>query len=164
MIIGFSTTDSIISRIIIWATRSEASHSYVLFYVAGELLVIHSGIYGVNCDYYKKFQKSNKIVSEFKLLIDPDKERHALAHAIHKLDNKYDFLSVIGFGWVLFNRVIGRRVKSPFTNQSAYHCSELALEEMRCAGLKDLDAYDRELTSPEDLIHCLSAHQQAKEI
>jgi len=164
MIIGFSTTDKLVSKILRRITRSEASHSYVLFQVAGETMVIHANQQGVNCDYYNKFCRKNKIVVEYKLLITKDAEQCALSHAIRLLDKKYDFGSIIGFGWVLLNRVFGRRVKNPFPSRSAYQCSEFALEEMRCAGLQDLDAYDRELTAPEDLIHCLSAHQQAKEV
>lgn len=164
MIIGFSTTNGLVSKIIRWATRSEASHSYVMFYVAGKPLVIHSTQKGVNCDCYAKFVKNNKIVAEYKLLVPQEDEKQALAHAICLLDKKYDFLSIVGFAFVLLNRTFGRRVKNPFPNRSAYHCSEFALEEMRRAGLEDLDAFDRESTAPEDLIHCLSAHTQAKEI
>jgi hypothetical protein len=164
VIIGFSSTDAIISRIIKWFTRSKASHAYVLFEVAGEQLVIHSTEKGINCDCYRKFVKENKIVAEYKLLIDKDSDRRALAQAICMLDKPYDFLSVLGFGWVIFNRVIGRRIKNPFPNRSAYHCSEFALTMLRKAKLQDLEHLSRELTAPEDLIHALDVHPQAKEL
>lgn len=163
MIIGFSTTDKPLSRLIRWFTRSSASHSYVLFIVAGEPLVIHSTRHGINCDYYKRFVKKNKIVAEFKLLVDDAATKKALGSAIQLIDKPYDFLSILGFAWVLGLKAIGIKAKAPFRNRSAYHCSEFALMTLRkmkldCADMK------RELTSPEDLMECLRHNNQATEV
>jgi len=164
MIIGFSTTNKIMSRIIRWFTRSKASHSYVRIQVSDEPIVIHANQHGVNCDHYSKFKKSSKIVSEFELLVTPAEEKQAISHALRLLDRPYDFLSVIGFGWVLFCRMLGCKVKNPFPNRSAYQCSEFALSTMKKAGIGGLDKLPRERVAPEDLITALSASDQAKEV
>jgi hypothetical protein len=164
MIIGFSSTDMIFSRIIKWVTRSKASHSYVLILVEGELVVIHSNQHGVNCDYYERFKRTKQIVAEYQLLISEDKEQLAAATALKLLDKPYDFLSVFGFAWVLINRFFGRKVKNPFPNRSAYQCSEFVLEVLKSAGLEGIENLDRELVSPEDLIEFLNKCSEAKEV
>jgi len=164
MIIGFSTTDKIMSRIIRWFTRSKASHSYILVSIAGEPIVIHSNQHGVNCDHYKKFKKGKKIVKEYKLLISAEEEKQATALALRLLDRPYDFLSIVGFGWVLINKMFGRKTGNPFPNRSAYQCSEFALAIARKAKLEGFDDFNRELVSPEDLIDAMEINQKAKEI
>lgn len=164
MIVGFSTTNKIMSRIIKWATRSKASHSYVLVTIAGEPIVIHANAHGVNCDHYNKFKKDKKIVVEYKLLIDENKEKQAIATAVRLLDQPYDFLSIVGFGWVLLWKTFGCKVKNPFPNRSAYQCSEFALTVMRKAGINGLEDLKKELVAPEYLIERLEVSSQAKEV
>lgn len=164
MIIGFSTTDKIMSKIIKWATRSKASHAYIIIEVAGEPVVIHSNQHGINCDHYNKFVRGKKIISEYSLLINIDKEQLATSYAIRMLDEPYDFLSVIGFGWVLLCRALGYKVKNPFPNKSAYQCSEFALNVLRKAGLGGLDNLSRERVAPEDLINVLDNNIVANRI
>jgi len=165
LIVGFSSTKKIMSRIIMWATRSKASHSYIRFDVAGEPVVIHSNQHGINCDHYDKFKKSKKIVKEFKMDLSPEQEKAILSHALKLLDTPYDFLSVVGFGWVLLCKALGCKVKNPFPNRSAYQCSEFVLRTLREAGKLDgFDHIPRERVSPEDLINILSKHELSTEI
>lgn len=164
MIIGFSTTNKVFSRVIRWATGSKASHTYLLVKVAGEPIVIHSTQQGVNCDHYKKFKKSKNIVTEYKLLIPEETEKIVLSAALKLLDRPYDFPSIIGFGWVLLNKAFGRKTKNPFPNRSAYQCSEFGLEMLKTAGINGLEDFDRELVSPEDLIDFLDKCKKVKEI
>ena len=165
IIVGFSSTKAIMSRIIMWATRSKASHSYIRFEVAGEPIVIHSNQHGVNCDHYTKFKKGKKIVKEYELDLTPEQEQIILAYVLKRLDSPYDFLSVLGFGWVLFCKALGRKVKNPFPNRAAYQCSEFVLRSLRDAG--KLDGFNhlaRERVAPEDLIKVLNDHKLATEI
>jgi len=164
MIIGFSTTNKIFSRLIKWVTGSKASHSYVLVTVAGEPIVVHSTHNGVNCDHYNKFKKDKKVVAEYELLIDEETEKNATAHALRLLDKPYDILSIVGFGWVLFCKSLGFKVKNPFPNRSAYQCSEFALTIMRKANLEGSEKFAKELVSPEDLISFVKDHQKTKEL
>jgi hypothetical protein len=164
MIIGFSTTNRIFSRLIKWATRSRASHAFVMVKVAGEPIIIHATHNGVNCDHYKVFKKSKKIVVQYKLEVPEENKLAATATALKLLDRPYDFLSIVGFGWVLFNKALGRQTKNPFRNRTAYQCSEFALEILRAAGVKGLDQFDRELVSPEDLMNFLSNYSNAEKL
>ena len=162
MIIGFSSTTNILSRIIMWATHSKASHSFLIFEVADEPIIIQSSIHGVECMNYYRFLEGHKIVAKYKLS-DKLEEQEALSASIKLLNSPYDFLSVFGFGWVLFCKMFGKKVKNPFPNRNAYQCSEFVLTVLKAAGLngklKDLDP---ELTSPEDLIECLNQSQDVE--
>lgn len=163
MIIGFSTTNGIISTLIRWFTHSKVSHAYIVFNVAGEKLIIHSTEKGVNCDFYNRFIKNNKIVVEYEISVSEEEEKLALAEAIKLLDQPYDFMAIAGFVWVLTCRTFGVKVKAPFKNRSAYYCSELGLMllkklNMACPNM------ERELTSPEDLMECLDKNKKAKRI
>jgi len=165
LIVGFSSTKAIVSRIIMWATRSKASHSYIRFEVAGEPIVIHANQHGVNCDHYIKFKKGKKIVKEFKMDLTPEQEYDIVSYALKRLDSPYDFLSVIGFGWVLFCKLFGCNVKNPFPNKSAYQCSEFVLRALREAGkVRGLENIPKERVAPETLINILSKHNLATEI
>ena len=163
MIIGFSTTNKALSRLIRWFTRSKASHAYLRFTVAGEELVLHSTRHGINFDHYSKFKSHNKVVKEYRILVDEATETEGLRAALRLIDQPYDFLSIAGFAWVLACRSIGLKVKAPFRNRAAYHCSEFGLTILRKLGL-DCPGAKRELTSPEDLMSCLGKLEQAKEI
>lgn len=162
MIIGFSTSSSLLSRIIKWATDSKASHSYAVFDTDGGRLVIHSNISGVNTDYYSKFMNSHDIVAEYAMLIPEELVKRACACGMEKLDSPYDFCAIIGFGWVVLNRVFGRKIRNPFRNKSAYFCSELILMMLRAMGVQEAFKLGQETTSPEDLIQLLDKLPFAK--
>lgn len=163
MKIGFSTTNSPVSKVIKFFTRSKVSHAYIVFDVAGEQLIIHSTQKGVNCDYYPTFAKNHTIVAEYEITADPEKEKLALAESIKLLDQPYDFLSIVGFVWVLTLRAIGIKARAPFKNRSAYYCSELGLMILRKLDM-DCPGMERELTSPEDLLECLEGKSEVKRV
>ena len=159
MHIGFSTTDKIASRLIRWLTRSKVSHTFIRFKIAGEDVVLHATSHGVNLDYYPKFAKKNKIVEEYMLKLTDSDTNKVISGALKKLDRPYDYLSIMGFFWVLVAKSFRRRVKNPFPNRSAYFCSELVaktLGAIEFPGAKDLDY---ELTSPEDLMEFMANHK-----
>ena len=164
MIIGFSTSSSLLSRIIRWATNSKVSHSYAVFDTDGGRLVIHSNISGVNTDHYIKFMKLHDIISEYAILVSEDLVKKACTCGMEKLDASYDFCALIGFGWVVLNRLMGRKIRNPFRNKSAYFCSELILMMLRAMGVQEAFKMGQETTSPEDLIQLLDKLPFAKRI
>jgi len=161
MRIGFSSGNSLISRAIKLATRSKASHSYIVFRAAGERLVIHANERGVGCEHYENFKKHATIVAEYELVMNDIEEHVALSYALKQLTKPYDFLAVIGFGWVVLNKMIGIQVKQPFRNRSAYFCSELVITALQAANFPLSHFFDRERTSPEDIIDFLDSHVKA---
>jgi len=163
MIIGLSTSSKITSRLIKWITKSKVSHAYIKFEVAGEDLVIHATQKGVNCDHYGRFVRNAAIIEEYELLIDKKHIKNALAYAVKQLDHPYDFLSIAGFVWVLFNKALGRKIRNPFRNRFAYNCSEFANNVLSKAGL-DTSFLDAETTSPEDIGKFLRNNSAVKKL
>lgn len=162
MIVGFSKSKNILSRLIRWVTNSRVSHTFLRLEVKGQDMVLHSNQWGVNFDQWEDFSGHSIVVDQFNLTME--NEGSAWDYAISKLDRPYDFLAIAGFAWVLLNKRFGRKTSNPFPNRSAYFCSELVIEALKAAdfpGAKDLD---RELTSPEDLIGFLGEHKDAKRL
>jgi len=164
MIIGFSTSKSILSRLIRWITKSKVSHTYLRLNIKGHDMVLHSNQHGVNFDQWEDFKANFEIVAEFELNIANEQESNAWNYAIAQLDKPYDFLAITGFLWVLLNKRIKRKVSNPFPNRSAYFCSELVIESLKAADFERANELDRELTSPEDLIKFLSSHDKAERL
>lgn len=162
MRIGFSTSNSLISKIIRKLTRSKVSHTYLRHNIEGHELVLHANQHGVEFDKYSDFYKKFTIVAEYTLEMADAQEKAFVFYAIQQVDRPYDFLSLIGFGWVLLNKAFNRKVRNPFRNKSAYFCSELMVTSLQAAQFYNTDILDRDLTSPEDLMEFLNKHPLAK--
>lgn len=162
MRVGFSSGHVLLSKIIKKLTRSKASHSYIVFTAAGQELVIQANIHGVCCQHYENFKKQTTIVAEYELTMTPEQEQRALQYALMQLLKPYDFCALIGFGWILINKMFGRKVKQPFRNKAAYYCSELIITSLQVAPFPLSHMFDREVVSPEDLIEFLDVHPNSK--
>lgn len=153
MIIGFSTTDKIFSKIVRTLTNSAASHSFVQFECASEPLVLHANGHGVNIMHYNRFiKKKINIVAKYDVNISKDDEHKLLSYMLWRLGQPYDRLAIVGFLWVILNRVFGRKVRNPFRNKSAYFCSELLVGALRAANFPGSYKLGMEKTSPDDLM------------
>ena len=131
MRIGLSSGREFVSKFIKWITRSEASHTFICFDVAGEEVVLHANQHGVNCTSHKKFTSNNDIVCEYDIKLTKANTDKALGHALRKLHSRYDYFAAFGFLWVLINKSFGRKVKNPMPNRSAYMCTELVVMALR---------------------------------
>lgn len=161
MRIGFSTSNSVISKIIRKLTKSKVSHAYIKCQIEKYDVVLHANAHGVEFDKYDDFDRKFKIVYEYDLALTDEQERKFMEYAIRQLDRPYDFLGVAGFLWVLTNRSLGRKVKNPFRNRSSYYCSELILASLQAAGFDGADQLDKDLVTPEDLVVFLDNHPLA---
>jgi hypothetical protein len=162
MRIGFSSRCSILSKTIRYLTHSKASHAYIVFSVGEEELVIQSGSKGVYCEHYEVFRQHAHIVAEYQLSITPKEENLILDYALKQLLKPYDYLAIVGFGWILLNKSFGRKAKQLFRNKSAYFCSELIIAYLQNANFPLSHLFDKEITSPEDIIEFLDMHLMAK--
>lgn len=162
MIIGFSSSNGLIGRIIKKLTRSKVSHTYIIFDAADIKLIIQADWKGVDVEYYEIVKQKNNIVAEYQILLNSEEEHLALGYAFQQLTKAYDYLAIIGFAIVLINKMFGRQIKQPFRNRSAYFCSELAITALQAANFPLSHSFDRELTSPEDVMEFLNSHPRAK--
>jgi hypothetical protein len=164
MKIGFSTSNSVVSKIIRKLTKSKVSHTYIKCQVERYDVVLHANQHGVEFDKYNDFDRKFEIVAEYDLKLTAEQEDAFMAYAIRQLDRSYDFLGVAGFMWVLLNRSFGRKVKNPFSNKSAYYCSELIICSLQAAQFVGSELFDKDLVTPEELLVFLNTHPLAVKV
>ena len=161
MKIGFSTSNSLVSKIIRKITKSKVSHTYIKCQVEKYDVVLHANQNGVEFDKYTDFDRKFDIVAEYDLKLTAEQEDAFMLYAVRQLDRPYDFLGVAGFLWVLVNRSFNRKVKNPFSNRSAYYCSELIISSLQAAQFVGSEVFDKDITTPEDLLVFLDNHHLA---
>lgn len=138
-----------LSQLIMWMTRSEASHCAIGgLYLYEVPIVLHASVGGVKAVPRSKYLAEHQLIAEFEILKDVD-----VKNAISMLDEKYDYPGLFGFFPIMFARWIGRKIRNPLSSPRAVVCSELvmALDPGGVRFPEWLD-YDSETTTPEDLL------------
>lgn len=143
----FSTTGKLLSRLIRWFTRSRVSHSVVCLSVAGVALVLEATMGGVKATTRKKWERSNKIVREFKVI-----PRISIAHACGHLGERYDYVGLLGYLPVLVARWLGRKIKNPLAAPGALVCAEFVLHLDHGGLIPEWKGLDPESATPEDVL------------
>jgi hypothetical protein len=155
----FSTTNSWLSRIIRWATRSKVSHVSIGTSMQGVPVVIEASGLGVRIYPRKRWAKSRTVVAEARFYVDISDE---IPYAIEFVGDRYDYAGLIGFLVVLPLRWLGRKVKNPLGSSRAFICSELPLRLDREHRIPEWEGLDPETTTPEDLLRlCRIGHSFA---
>ena len=131
ILVVFSTSNHLLSKIIRFVTRSKVSHCSVWFPLFGVPVVLQASIGGVKPALLSEWVKHNKIVKKFKPLIDVTE---GLGEAVKLLNTKYDYIGLLGYIPVLVGRWLKQKVKNPFASPTRVVCSEFVLR---------LDANDR---------------------
>jgi len=149
MTLVFSTSSSWISRIIMWFTRSKASHVMIGLDVYGIPMLLHCTSGGVQVTPRAKWFAENRQVAEYRFKPDITE---GIKHAFLMLGEKYDYVSLLGFIPVLFFRWLRIKVKNPLASPSAMVCSEFILHVDHHDQIPEWDVLDYETTTPEDLL------------
>jgi hypothetical protein len=148
--IGFSTSYTIISKIIRWFTKSRVSHTYIAFDDSNleKRIIMEANLYGYKLMQYECWIRKNKVVAEFVCKEDLTK---SLKYMAKELGKDYDFWSALG---LVVRRWVSKRYKNPFRNSRKMHCSEaITLFLQRTELALELDPKS---TTPEDLLqYCL---------
>ena len=118
----FTTSRSWISKAIHWFTRSRVSHVMIGCQYQGMPFFLHASSGGVQLTPRAKYLKSNVVVDEYRIL--PDVEV-GFDHALSHLNEKYDYLTLFGWGAViLLWRWFRIKAKNPLESPTAMVCSE----------------------------------------
>jgi hypothetical protein len=158
--IGFSTSRSLISRAIRWATRSKVSHC---FFVVdddyfGIPLVMEAARNGYALVPFEGYANGREIVAIFEPAYPLDEGVKASAKW---LGTRYDDLGVLGMGLVIVAKWFGRKVKNPLASSHAVFCSEVlarVLIASKYPGSSKLDPND---ASPQEMLDFLTAPKAA---
>jgi hypothetical protein len=158
--IGFCRErSSFISKAIRWFTRSQWSHTYIIYQVDPEVLVLEAGKFQVQLIPITKYESSKYVNVYFTpgLFLQGHVDA-GIAKAKEKIEATYGWLQIFGFLPVIVaKRLLGMKISNP--SKGGIVCSELVLQYLR--GLEPggkWGSMDRNSVSPEDLYGELVKH------
>ena len=144
----FSTTDSIISRVVRWFTRSEVSHCYITYMDQTlrrvMIMEVHwKGFILVPWD--AKTLKGRKLVARYSINVPVEDQLEALHRLTFYLGVGYDYFNLIPMAL----RRIRAQFQNPFNSEGRIICSESVVHFLNdCGAAKLLHPHS---WTPEDL-------------
>jgi hypothetical protein len=99
--VGFSRTDSLISKTIRLFLGSNISHTYLRIHdeFLATPLIIHADWNGVEIMHADQFDKENIIIEEFEII--DEKLDVSLRKNLRLLGRRYDYLVLFGWAWTI---------------------------------------------------------------
>lgn len=163
--VGFSTTNSVISKIIRYATKSPCSHAWFCYddVVVGTRIPIRkiaqAEWFGYETRPRWRWEKENQLVAEFEL-IGPD-PAPAVAFMLQQyLGSKYDYKAAFLTGmW----RLLFRSLRSKLNDPVKLMCSEGVIRLLGCAGYSAVCNLEPDMSSPKDvMLRCFHTPSEFK--
>lgn len=146
--IGFSTTNSLLSKIIRRFTKAEVSHTFFVFELYGRSWMLGSDWGGVVIEPMRKFVAKNTI----KMLAPvPELHDEHMAMAMESLGDKYDYTGLLGGIFPMIGRLFRQKWNNPWNNSQALFCSELVAQVLRAADFPGSETLVPSETTPQDL-------------
>ncbi len=149
MTLIFSTSKSLISRLICWFTKSPASHVMIGLEIHGIPMLLHCTAGGVQVTPRTKWFRDSELVAEYTFRPDI---LEGLRYAFMQLGVKYDYVSLLGFIPVLLFRWLRVKIKNPLASAKSMVCSEFILHVDHAHKIPEWVGLDPETTSPQDLL------------
>lgn len=153
--IGFSSNKKLSSLIIRKLTGSSVSHCYVRIPVPemGTSVVFHAQGFNLHYIQYDYFlSHGNKVVEEVDIELTEEEWAKAEMFRVYECGKKYSYSQLMGYGWVLLGKALGRKWSNPFADGShGYVCVEVVCQML---GISDGES----MTPQELLEHLTSGH------
>lgn len=147
--VGFSTTESWISKVIRKLTKSKTSHTFILFQFASRWWVVEASWTGVRITSWESFRSWATVVA----LVDlPTAHNIDLADVLDTVGSPYDFKGLFGMLWVYAGRLVKQTWQNPLASSKALFCSEMAVKLLQNSGYPDSHLLEASNTSPDDLL------------
>ncbi len=125
LIVGFSTTNSLVSRVIRWFVKDKVSHTYIKFYdeFLGAWLIMHADWPGVIIEDAELFEIHNTVIEEYE--IDDPRLKATLRKNLRHLRKKYDYWNTIGWAWVItFKRWSKKKFRNLMDDPKKLMCTD----------------------------------------
>lgn len=145
--VGFSRPHNkwkIISLIIRLIERVNYSHCFVSWdsQYLGRGMLYQADQLRVNFMNKKIFDDDALTVKSYDVEIDEEDYKKIIQAMVDTVGAKYGTLQLIGFIWVYFCKIFGKRVRNPF--RSGFICSEAVYHVMSCLPENFIDIYMEE--------------------
>lgn len=139
IVVGFSKTRSIPSKLIRWFLGTSFSHCYIRlwdpFWKTEQ--IFHSDFPGVVLTNAKIFEKENFPIEEFE--VDDEKLLESLRKNYNLLGTKYDYSALFGWGWTIaFQKWIKKKIEKPFDDPKEILCVEFVIKVLNDAKIVHL--------------------------
>jgi hypothetical protein len=154
--IGFSTSKtSLISRIIRWFTRSDVSHTFIVYYDdewKRDMIMESEGGLGGSV----RLRPFNPDDPDIVRIVVPkhDIER-GMTKMVDRLGQVYDYGGLFGMAWVELGRWLKKKWSNPLQGSRALFCSELVAQVLIDSDYPGADQFDPASTDPQDLLRFL---------
>lgn len=151
-VVGFSTTNLFISRLIRWATDAPVSHAWFEYtdHDMGGRWVLEAGPAGVVRVPFERVAQGWMNVNRF--ILPHHDLMVGIRAAAQRCGNKYGFLQAGGVGIRALLRRMGYRIRNPFANRKKEICSELVALGLMAMQLPGTEAWDHESLDPMELM------------
>jgi len=129
--VGYTKSNSALSRWIRWCTRGDASHAYIVFDEVP--LVGHIAFEAAWCG-WRMTTRARIKGEQREIEIKSVYPEAAYKAACDWLDEYYDYLGLLGEAWVMIGRVLGKKWENPLAAK-AHHmfCSEAQIYILQAA-------------------------------
>lgn len=152
--IGFSTTKSMISRLVRWFTGSTASHSLVIFDWLDQKWVIASEWDGVKIVTLDSFIGGGGIIVK---TFDTTLSMDELKPLLNDLGMAYDYTGLFGAIFPIIGRWFKKKWHNPWDNAQAVFCSEVIVMWLQGLKFKAVEGVLPADITPQTLMELLSA-------
>lgn len=131
-------------------TNCAFSHAYIKYYddYSERWIIFQASGLKVNFIGQEIFDVNEEVYEEFKVPVSNNIKKKIIQHAVDVCGSSYGIEQILGFSWVMFMRLFGKKVQNPFYNVNTFFCSELAADELEEIGFTGLDP---QVTTPKDL-------------
>ena len=149
--IGFSRTDTFISKAIRWFLGANISHTYIRYHDEFMDLnyVVHADWPGVLPVLADRFDKENISVEEYEFEIP----KSALKRNLRLLGNRYDYLAIFGWAWTItLRRWIKKKIENPIEDPKKLICVDFCLRVLNDAKITTIPSASM---NPIQLLHYL---------
>ena len=159
--VGFSASNSWISKIIRWFRQSNVSHTFIIINRGDRLFVMEAGKRQVQIASYDKHYAKNKgYVELYKPEVDDTTINKAIDDMMPYLERGYGYLQLVGFALVSLLQRIGINIDNPIG--TGIICSELVREYLLKLGFEEYRKLDRDTTAPDNLLALIKKSKKFK--
>lgn len=164
-VIGFSASNSFLSKAIRWFRKSTVSHTFIIINNGERLLVLEAGWRQVHITTYDKHYKKGYLE-----LYRPKASDYMIDRAIdavisQHLEKSYGYFQLLGFALVSVLKWLGITIKNPIKAGSI--CSEVVRDYSVALKLADsvkFQELDRDTTAPDDLLNIIKKSSEFERI
>jgi len=157
VIVGFSTTDKLMSRIIRWITRGKSSHAWLRYWddTLQLHMVLQAELHGYETIPWDKWKSKNRLIAAF----EPNGKNitNGVRFIAKSLGADYDFRSAV---WTGLKRWFRKKSKRALHSPKKLMCSEAVVRALQHSGIECVANFDPETTSPVEIYTALNNSQE----